>query len=257
MIVFDSNYLIAFLRPDAKQPPRDEQNNPVERFEERIRALVAQLNEQSTLIGVPAPVLAEILVKYDESKDEYIKILKDRYRFEILPFGTKAALEAADLIATLVAETKQCAEQWAKVKFDIQIVSIAKSEMNVTMLYADDKKVVNNAKRLQIPVMRIWELPLPPPPKPKTFILEQSGQGKLAYSAVDDEEQADTKQEQHANTAQEAEPATAETRGSDNGRPQSQAAAKESESTPAPVPEQGTPRKPKPAKEGGLGESGT
>lgn len=88
-------------------------------------------------------------------------MLRNRYKFVIMPFGIKAAIEASELIALLVAETKQPGETWAKVKFDVQIVAMAKAEESLTMLYADDKGVVKNAKRLNIPVTRICDLPLP------------------------------------------------------------------------------------------------
>jgi hypothetical protein len=190
VIIFDSTYLIAFLHPDPP-PPMDGENHPVERFKERIEELVNTLNADDTLVGVPTPVVAEILVRYPENKIEYLEALRNRYRFDIVPFGIKAAIEASELIAKLVAETKQPGSQWQKVKFDIQIVSMAKAEEKLTMLYADDKGIVNNAIRLGIPVMRICDLPLPrkkmPPPEP---IVEESGQEQLIFEAeryIDDE----------------------------------------------------------------------
>jgi len=49
---------------------------------------------------------------------------------------------------------------WAKVSFDIQIVSIAKAEA-ASMIYADDKDIENLARRLNIPVKRVCDLPEP------------------------------------------------------------------------------------------------
>lgn len=217
MIIFDSNYLIAFLRPDVKQPPRDAENKPVEHFQERIQELVNDLNVKDVLVGVPTPVIAEILVRYPDNKAEYLEILRNRYKFDVMPFGVKAAIEASELIAMLAAETKQPAEQWARVKFDIQIVAMAKAEDSLTMLYADDIGVVNNAKRLKIPVTRVHELPLPtfrPAPVP---MVNADGQELLFEHKEDNAAEEENNQLQ----ADPAHPAPVQ--GSDGGRAQGEA----------------------------------
>jgi predicted nucleic acid-binding protein len=228
VIIFDSNYLIAFLRPDAANPPRDAEDEPVEHFQERIRELINELNAKDVLVGVPTPVIAEILVRYPDNKAEYLEVLRNRYRFEIVPFGIKAAIEASELIAMLVAETKQPGETWAKVKFDIQIVATAKAEEAVTMLYADDKGVVNNAKRLGIPVTRIYELPLPtfrPAPVPTEDDLGQ----KLLFKQRENNDSATTTEAPDSGTTEEnhqleADPThPAPIQGSDGGRVESEA----------------------------------
>jgi predicted nucleic acid-binding protein len=192
MIIFDSSYLIAFLHPNPK-PPKDEGENPVERFKDRIAALIESVNASGEKIGIPAPVVTEIFVLYPESKYDYLEIIRDRYRFEFLPFGVKAAIEASDLIAMLVKETKQPKEQWAKVKFDIQIAAIAKAE-SATILYADDKGVINNAKRLKIDGKRICDLPLPPEelpqPAPPPAAVDTDEQGQLFAAPTSKEEEA-------------------------------------------------------------------
>ena len=67
----------------------------------------------------------------------------------------------------MIAQIKTSKEPWAtwaKVKFDIQIVAIAKAE-SVTVIYADDKDIERYAQRVKIPVLRICDLPLPPEPE--------------------------------------------------------------------------------------------
>lgn len=68
---------------------------------------------------------------------------------------TRAAIERSDKRAGLVAT-------WAKVKFDRQIVAIAKV-FNATMIYTDDSDVRALAAAENIPVTGVAELPLPPP----------------------------------------------------------------------------------------------
>ena len=52
------------------------------------------------------------------------------------------------------------ASPWAKLRFDRQIVAIAKTN-RATRIYSDDEDVMKFATRLEIKVVRTWELPLP------------------------------------------------------------------------------------------------
>lgn len=164
MIIFDSTYLVVFLNPN---PPasKDRDAKPVERFKERVAHLAATLDVSNQVIGVPAPAMAEVLVRAGRGRAQMVSVLSDRWRFEILPFDSRAAIEASELIA-LVKSNKEKWDTWAKVKFDIQIVAIAKAE-SASVIYADDKDIENFAERLKIPVVRICDLPLPPPTEEK------------------------------------------------------------------------------------------
>lgn len=166
VIIFDSTYLVVYLNPN---PPAttDREGKPVEQFKERVAHLASTLDVSNQVIGVPAPAMAEVLVRAGKGRAQLVSVLSDRWRFQILPFDSRAAIEASELIAA-VKSNKEKWDTWAKVKFDIQIVAIAKAEV-ATVIYADDKDIENYAKRLKIPVKRICDLPLPlpPPPEPK------------------------------------------------------------------------------------------
>jgi hypothetical protein len=143
----------------------DRQGQPVTRFKERIEALIADLSAASDIIGIPAPALAETLVRSGPNRAQYMKVLHDTSKFQLLPFDARAAIDAADLIAAI--KTKNAPwDRWAKVKFDIQIVAIAKSE-GCSLIYSDDHHIETYAQRFNIRVMRICDLPLPPEPKPQ------------------------------------------------------------------------------------------
>jgi len=159
MIIFDASYLVVFLNKNP-EPAADRLGIPVTRFKERVEYLAASLNASGEQIGIPTPAMAEVLVRAGKGRSQFVSILSDRMRFQLIPFDARAAIEAADLISMV----KSNHETWgthAKVKFDIQIVATAKAE-DATVIYSDDQDIENFAKRLRIHVMRICDLPLPP-----------------------------------------------------------------------------------------------
>jgi hypothetical protein len=137
----------------------DRQGKPVTLFRERISTLIEDLSAGNDVIGIPAPALAETLVRSGPNRAQYMKVLNDSWKFQMVPFDSRAAIEAADLIA-LGKTNKEQWGTWAKVKFDIQIVAIAKAE-GVSVIYSDDQDIENFAKRLKIHVIRICDLPTP------------------------------------------------------------------------------------------------
>jgi hypothetical protein len=84
-----------------------------------------------------------------------------------MPFDTIAAVEAALMTrAALSTGDKRggLGAPWAKVKFDRQIVAIAKVA-RATMIYSDDADVRTLAAAENIPVIGLAELPLPAQPE--------------------------------------------------------------------------------------------
>jgi predicted nucleic acid-binding protein len=162
VIIFDASYLVVLLHPNPA-PARDRENKPVSQFKERVAHLVATMDASDDIIGVPTPAMSEVLVRAGAGREKYVSILSDRWKFQIISFDTRAAIEAAELVAAIKAKGERW-DTWAKVKFDIQIVSIAKAE-GATIIYSDDRDIENYAKRFQIKVIRICDLPLPPAPE--------------------------------------------------------------------------------------------
>ena len=159
MIIFDASYLVDLLHPNPA-PAKDREDKPVSQFKERVAHLVATMDTSSDIIGVPTPAMSEVLVRAGTGREKYVSILSDRWKFQIVSFDTRAAIEAAELVASIKSKSERW-DTWAKVKFDIQIVAIAKAE-GATVIYSDDKDIENYAKRFQIKVIRICDLPLPP-----------------------------------------------------------------------------------------------
>jgi len=160
VIVFDTTYLIVLFE-DKALSITDREDKPVTKVHERVRHLVQKLSESNSIIGIPTPVLAEFLVRAGNAGPELLKHVNNTSKFNLIPFGVKAAIEAAELIRTIKNEQKgQPIETWAKVKFDIQIVAIAKAE-SVPVIYAEDPHMEAHGKRVGIDIRRICDLPLP------------------------------------------------------------------------------------------------
>ena len=167
MIVFDTTYLVVMLQ--EKFPPvKDRDNKIVPEARERINYLVKQLSANNSIILIPTPVLAEIMVRAGNAGPEYLEKLSNSSKFRMMSFDVRAAIEAAELIRKIKQEQRgQSIETWAKVNFDIQIVSIAKAE-EASVIYSDDPGVENHGKRVGITVRRICDLQLPPEPENQT-----------------------------------------------------------------------------------------
>ncbi len=165
MVVIDATMLMPFLRPDI--PISVSVNGVrVERAKERIDYLVKQLEKERTKIIVPTPVLSEILVRAGaEASEKIIEFLQKYSVFRIEPFDTRAAIEVAAMTRELLngRERKRGTSNatWTKIKFDRQIVAIAKVS-NATIIYSDDDDVRQIATRVKIKVRGISDLELPP-----------------------------------------------------------------------------------------------
>jgi hypothetical protein len=160
VILFDTTYVIVLLE-DRALSITNREGKPVTKVHERVRHLVQKLSESNVIICVPTPVLAEFMVRAGNAGPELLKRLNNTSKFNLSPFGVKAAIEAAELIRTIKDEQKgQRIETWAKVKFDVQIVAIAKAE-GCPVIYAEDPHMEALGKRVGIDVRRICELPLP------------------------------------------------------------------------------------------------
>lgn len=166
MVALDSTYLTFLFIPGA--PCK------TERAKDRIDYLIGSLQGSGERIVIPSPALAELLIGVGHSRSQILQELTHSPKFLIAPFDTKAALELA-----LLAETvrKQSGKKkgdsggtWAKVKFDWQIVAIAKAQ-NVSTIYSEDPDIKKLAALVGITVKSVAALPLPPKP--------YSGSGQL------------------------------------------------------------------------------
>ncbi len=175
MVVFDAGILLLLFSPDVAPPRNPDTQEPVERVRERIDYLVAQLEASRTKIVVPTPALSEILVRAGSAGADYVERIEGSASFRIANFDTRAAVEVALMTKSAIdrADKWDGGEgSWAKLKYDRQIVAIAKTE-GVTTIYSDDKNIRNFGARLGLTVICAAELPLPPEDPQTSFDLTE------------------------------------------------------------------------------------
>lgn len=164
-VVFDASVLIPFFDPSADVAPDPQTDEPIERVQDRLRYLVRSLDEQGETVIIPTPVLSELLVGFGSSGADPLNTLTTQRVFRVVGFDIKAAIEAAQMQseASGRGRLRQAAERNRyQMKFDLQIVAIAKAELAHT-IYSDDKgmpKIAGSA----IDVVPLARLPLPPDP---------------------------------------------------------------------------------------------
>lgn len=158
MVVFDANFLIYFLDPKIKSGVG---SNP------RIDHLVATIQKTGERIVVPTPALSELLVKAGDAGPKYLEIVARSKFFRVAEFGERAAVEAAaitrDAIATGNKRGAAPGADWAKVKFDRQIVAIARV-VGAKTIYTNDGQLATHAKAAGLEAVKPDDLPEPPAP---------------------------------------------------------------------------------------------
>jgi predicted nucleic acid-binding protein len=163
MVAIDNTFLSLMLHPHAKPPKDPATGKPVERIDDRIEKLLEDLDSESERMILPTPVLCEFLILVGRVPPGFLDKFSEMKNLLVRPFDEKAAIElAAREVEDRLKRGKRAgsASPWAKLRFDRQIVAIARTN-GATRIYSDDKDVMKFATRLGIEVIRTWELPLP------------------------------------------------------------------------------------------------
>ena len=167
MVVFDSSMLLLALDPKARAPLDPKTSAPVERAGERVDYLIERLAGDRAAIVIPTPVLSEVMVRADGAAEGYLAHLNRERVFRIAPFDQKAAIEAALSIrdslgrGSIRVDSTDPVATRAKIKFDRQIVAIAKAE-GAEVIYSDDSDIHAYSVAANIQVYGTGDLPLRP-----------------------------------------------------------------------------------------------
>jgi predicted nucleic acid-binding protein len=171
MVVIDATMLLLMLRPGTPVPPGPD-GIRIDRPKDRIEYLLAGLEKDNAKLVIPTPALSEVLVRAGAAASQQIVDELTKWSvFQIFPFDTRAAIEVAAMTRGAMSKGNKrgnSAATWAKIKYDRQIVAIAKVA-GATTIYSDDADIRSIAGEAQIEVKGLIDLPLPP----------ASGQGDL------------------------------------------------------------------------------
>jgi len=164
-VAFDATFLLYLFRePGTVAPPLDSAGAPIPFAKERVAGLLAELQKTGTTIIVATPALSEIMVRAGVAAgQQYIALMGRARVFRIVPFDTKAAIETAIMHGHAIAGEKGKAATTAthaKLKYDRQIVAIAKTEGAHT-LYTDDGDQRAFAEKQGMTVRGLADLPVP------------------------------------------------------------------------------------------------
>jgi predicted nucleic acid-binding protein len=161
VVVFDTSFLVPLLDPRVKG---------IGEVDAKLTHLIETLDKQKDVVIVPTPALSETLIGAGDAAPQYLEILSKTPRFRIASFGPRAAVEAAarHREALRAGDKKEGAESWAKVKFDRQIVAIAKVE-GAERIYSNDADIHRFGRAEGIEVIRLRDL-ADPPAKPPDLI---------------------------------------------------------------------------------------
>lgn len=163
MVVFDATMLMLLIRPESGCPI-DSKGEPISYVTERIAHFVEQSEKSKTRIGLPTPALSEVLVRSGSSAIKILEKIKEFSIFEILPFDELSAIEVALMTKNAIdnGDKKEgSSEVWSKIKYDRQILAIARVRQ-ATAIFTDDCGLRNIAAKVGLSVAGIAELELPP-----------------------------------------------------------------------------------------------
>jgi hypothetical protein len=165
MVVIDATMLMLLFRPDVPARITDSKGKTIDHVRDRLAYLVKTIEGSKSHIVIPTPVLSELLVR--TTPQETQRILDEINRaavFRIEPFETRAAIELAVMTrGALDAGSKKGGsnEPWAKVKFDRQIIAVARV-VQATTIYTDDENLASTAKAVGMQPIGLADLALPP-----------------------------------------------------------------------------------------------
>lgn len=152
MIVVDANVLIVWSAKKTSDIVRA-----------RLTHLLETATKDKQRILIPTPALAEFLVRTDAATAEWLSDLEKKSAVDVCAFDRRAAFECAFIErgAHQKGDKKHGSESaYQKVKFDRQIVAIAKSR-NARLVISDDDSLRRVALSVGLQVSKIEELEVP------------------------------------------------------------------------------------------------
>lgn len=124
----------------------------------RVEALMDMVESSGGAIIIPTPVLAEYLVGIDKKDHQtHLNMIQRKSCFEIASFDEIAAIECAQMPSIKELKLMMKSDTANKVKFDRQIISIAKS-LNVDEVWTHDRGVFSRCKEMGMVVKSLADI---------------------------------------------------------------------------------------------------
>lgn len=157
MIAFDTTFLALMIYPGAQHDIAD--------AKERVEFLISDIHGSGEKIIVPTPAFSELLIKSGPARNEIIQLLTKSPKFKLAEFDVRSALELSlmsDAAFTRKDKKEGATGTWVKVKFDRQIVSIAKT-FGARVIYSEDGGLRAIAKREGLLALSVSDIKIPEP----------------------------------------------------------------------------------------------
>lgn len=160
IVVFDTSVLIFLFEKDASGPHDPETGEPLPLCYERVNHLVKELQDAKAKVIIPAPVLAELLLKAGDATQEWLQIIDKAPHITVAPFDMMAALEHS---VRMRERGKLAGKDKRNAKFDEQIIAIA-AVNRAEVIYSSDGDIKRGAGA-GIRVVDLHDIDLPPEAK--------------------------------------------------------------------------------------------
>ncbi|WP_370275113.1 type II toxin-antitoxin system VapC family toxin [Pararhodobacter marinus] len=160
IVVFDTSVLIFLFEKEANGPQDPETGEPLPLCYERVNHLVKELQDTKAKVIIPAPVLAELLLKAGDATQEWLQIIDKTSHITVAPFDMIAALEHS---VRMRERGKLAGRDKRNAKFDEQIIAIA-AVNRAEVIYSSDGDIKRGAGE-GIRVVDLHDMDLPPEAK--------------------------------------------------------------------------------------------
>lgn len=161
-VAIDAGVLSQFLYEDYAEIVDFKTGKIIDHARERIDGLIQKIEKDKDLIIIPTPALSEALVVVAPDVQKYLDQVHQQSCFKIADFDERAAIEVAlrAKYALTAGDKKEAVKSsWKKVKYDRQIVAIAKVEA-VSVIYSADRFIHKHAELWGLKALNISELPI-------------------------------------------------------------------------------------------------
>ncbi|APT35020.1 hypothetical protein MCBMB27_05729 (plasmid) [Methylobacterium phyllosphaerae] len=162
-VAFDATALLLLVSRNVGVPT-DSDGHVIDYARERVDGLIEQIEDSKTKILVPTPALSEALVRVGPGLMKvYTDLLSRSSSFRVAAFDERAALEVAVMTKQAIdAGNKRGGGEglWSKIKYDRQIVAIARVN-RASAILSDDRNVQKFGRMLNMNVIGLGDLPIP------------------------------------------------------------------------------------------------